>query len=211
MPVKEQMCLRAENSNRDVKQAKEVGVKDGIINTAWTGSGVPGKAWELRDSFLKEGKDCTWWSERWGKEEGLKLLASIGKLWTAYYKRSMGPKEWGKLETGRAGLGSCAMLKRSSDLILRSTGVYWRIWSRRLATCNVHLLVLLSSSWLALFWDFLMPRRSHWGYCSQRLQGTFHSIIWQRRTKSESRSRATREATWLTALSWFPLCASHLF
>lgn len=60
-----------------MKQATEVGARDDIINTAGSGSGVPGKAWVLRDSFLKEGKDCTWWSERRRRNGGLKSFASV--------------------------------------------------------------------------------------------------------------------------------------
>lgn len=48
--------------NRDVEQAKKVGAKDGAISAAWSGSRVSGKAWELRHCFLKEEKDCDWWS-----------------------------------------------------------------------------------------------------------------------------------------------------
>lgn len=39
-----------------MNQATEAGAKDGIINTAGSGSGVPGKAWELRDSFFEGGE-----------------------------------------------------------------------------------------------------------------------------------------------------------
>lgn len=49
------MWCSAENSNRDVEQATKLSARDGVINTACSGSWVSGKAWELRDSFVEEG------------------------------------------------------------------------------------------------------------------------------------------------------------
>lgn len=107
-----------------------------------------------------------------------------GQLWVVWYKWSMGPKELvSRAHEGWGRSGLCDMLMRSSDFIFCSTRVQWKVQSRRLIAYNVHLLVLSSRSWFASYRHFLMPRKTHWSYHSQRLQGTFH------RTAQRSRVR----------------------
>lgn len=62
--VKKQMQCSAENSNRDVEQAANAGVMTAVISAAWSGSGVSGKVWELRERFLKEEIDYNWSQEK---------------------------------------------------------------------------------------------------------------------------------------------------
>lgn len=118
--VKKQMRCSAENSNRDVEQAANAGVMTAVISTAWSGSGVSGKVWELRERFLKEEKDYNW------SQEKARWLETTGFTWgncEQFDIIEVGVQRNGsvRLKRGGARSGSCAMLIRSSNLIFAST------------------------------------------------------------------------------------------